>query len=61
MSHGKNKKDFQLFSAAEFIAAIAQHIPEKNFQLVRYYGWYSKRSRGDRQRSEVSLSFREIR
>ena len=50
MSHGKNKKNFELFSAEEFIAAITQHIPEKNFQLVRYYGWYSNRSRGDRQR-----------
>ena len=24
-----------------FIAAITQHIPDKSFQLVRYYGWYS--------------------
>jgi hypothetical protein len=23
------------------IAAITQHIPDKSFQLVRYYGWYS--------------------
>jgi hypothetical protein len=48
MSHGKNKKNFEVFSAEEFIAAITQDIPEKNFQLVRYYGWYSNRSRGDR-------------
>jgi hypothetical protein len=50
MSHGRNKKNFQVFSAEEFIAAITQHIPEKNFQLVRYYGWYSNRSRGNRQK-----------
>jgi hypothetical protein len=38
MSHGKNKKNFQVFDPLEFSAAIAQHIPEKSFQLVRYYG-----------------------
>ena len=37
----------------EFIAAITQHIPEKNFQLVRYYGWYSNRMGGDRFRSGI--------
>ncbi len=41
MSHGGNKKNFVVMNAEEFIAAITQHIPEKNFQLVRYYGWYS--------------------
>ena len=48
MTHGRNKKNFEIFPATEFIAAITQHIPEKSFQLVRYYGWYSNRSRGDR-------------
>ncbi|WP_303720831.1 transposase [Malonomonas rubra] len=56
MTHGKNKKNFEVFSAEEFIASITQHIPEKNFQLVRYYGWYSNRSRGDRQkRGQLNL------
>ncbi len=52
MTHGKNKKNFEVFSAGEFIAAITQHIPEKSFQLVRYYGWYSNRARGDRQKRD---------
>ena len=30
------RKNFQVFTAAEFIAAITQHIPDKSFQLVRY-------------------------
>jgi hypothetical protein len=38
MPHGKNKKNFSISSAEEFIAAIIQHIPDKNFQLVRYFG-----------------------
>jgi hypothetical protein len=50
MCHGKSKKNFEIFDAEEFIATITQHIPDKSFQLVRYYGWYSNRSRGDRRK-----------
>jgi hypothetical protein len=32
MTSGKNKKNFQIYTAEEFIAAITQHIPEKSFQ-----------------------------
>ena len=53
MPHGKNKKNFSVSSAEEFIAAITQHIPEKSFQLVRYSGWYSNRMRGDRSKQEL--------
>lgn len=52
MTHGKNRKNFEVFSPLEFIAAITQHIPEQSFQLVRYYGWYSNRMRGDRKRQQ---------
>ncbi|MCP3890802.1 MAG: hypothetical protein GY702_18310 [Desulfobulbaceae bacterium] len=52
MTHGKNKRNFQVFSPLEFIASITQHIPEPSFQLVRYYGWYSNRMRGDRRKQE---------
>lgn len=34
------------------ITALAQHILEKSFQLVRYYGWYSNRMRGERGKVE---------
>lgn len=53
MSHGKNKKNFQLFDSLEFIAAITQHIPDMSFQLVRYHRWYSNRIRGDRKKREL--------
>jgi len=56
MTHGKNRKNFKVFSATEFIAAITQHIPDKSFQLVRYYGWYSNRSRGERRKGAVRES-----
>lgn len=52
MTHGKNKKNFSISTADEFIADITQHIPEKSFQLVRYYGWYSNRMRGERRKAE---------
>jgi hypothetical protein len=55
MTHGRNKKNFNAYTAEEFIASITQHIPKKSFQtclparqVVRYYGWYSNKSRGMR-------------
>jgi hypothetical protein len=56
--HANTKRNFEVFSAQEFIAAITQHIPDKGFQMVRYYGWYSNRARGERakqaaERAEV--------
>ena len=32
--HAKTKRNFEIFSAEDFIAAITQHIPEKGFRLV---------------------------
>ena len=46
---GMNKKsgrNFEVFTPCDFIAAITQHIPDKSFQLARYYGWYSDKMRG---------------
>jgi transposase-like protein len=50
--HAKTKRNFEVFSAEDFIAAITQHIPEKGFQMVRYYGWYSNRARGERAKKQ---------
>lgn len=55
MQKGKNKKNFVVYDAKEFIAAITQHIPKKNFQMTRNYGWYSNKNRGLRAKAE-SLS-----
>jgi len=41
---------FEVFSATDFLAAITQHIPDKGAQMVRYYGRYSNKMRGARQR-----------
>jgi hypothetical protein len=49
-----NKKqggNFAALSPTDFIAAVTQHIPDKGFQLVRYYGWYSNKARGVRAKT----------
>jgi len=46
---GGPKRNFQVFSALDFLAEVTQHIPNKGEHLVRYYGWYSHRQRGIRE------------
>ena len=55
----KIKRNFHVFSACDFIAAITQHIPDKRFQMVRYYGWYSNKMRGQRRKREEEEAARE--
>jgi len=40
------KRNFQIFEAVDFLAAVVEHIPPKRQQTVRYYGLYSNKSRG---------------
>jgi hypothetical protein len=44
----KGKKDgtIKTFDALDFLAQLTTHIPNKNEQMVRYYGDYSNKSRG---------------
>ena len=51
--HAKTKRNFEIFSAEEFIAVITQHTLDNGFQMVRYYGWYSNRARGERAKHEI--------
>ena len=46
----KIRRNFQVFDPCDFIATINQHIPDKSFQLVRYYDWYSRKMRGQRNK-----------
>ena len=48
--NAKINRNFEVFTATDFLAAITQHIPDKGAQMVRYYGWYSNKMRGARQR-----------
>ena len=52
----KIQRNFEVFTPCDFIAAITQHIPDKSFQLVRYYGWYSNKMRGQRDKQAVATA-----
>jgi hypothetical protein len=45
-------RNFQVFTATDFLAAVTHHIPDKGAQLVRYYGFYSNKMRGQRRRAQ---------
>jgi hypothetical protein len=50
--HHTTKRNFEIFKAPDFIAAIIDHLPPKGQQTVRYYGLYSNKTRG--QQSLIS-------
>jgi len=41
-------RNFQVFDPLDFLAEVTQHIPNKGEHTVRYYGFYSNKSRGMR-------------
>ncbi len=40
------KRNFQVFDPLDFLAEVTQHIPDTGEHLIRYYGFYSNKSRG---------------
>jgi hypothetical protein len=48
--HATLKRNYQLMPGAEWLKLLIRHIPDKSEHLVRYYGWYSSRCRGERRR-----------
>jgi hypothetical protein len=49
--HPVLKRNFEVFSACDWLAALAAHIPNAGEHLVRYYGWYSNANRGKRRKT----------
>jgi putative transposase len=47
------KRNFQVLAPLDFLAEFTQHIPAKGSHLIRYYGWYSNKSRGMRKKAEA--------
>lgn len=39
-------RNFQVFDPLDFLAEVTQHIPDPGDHLIRYYGWYSNKTRG---------------
>lgn len=50
--HPVLKRNFEVFSACDWLAALTAHIPNAGEHLVRYYGWYSNVSRGKRRKTQ---------
>ena len=50
------KRNFQILSPLDFLAELTQHIPPKDSHLIRYYGWYSNKSRGMRKKAAAEAS-----
>lgn len=49
----KNLNIFETFAALDWLARLVTHIPNKGEQLVRYYGYYSNKSRGVRKKMDA--------
>jgi len=50
--HPVLKRNFEVFSAYAWLAALTAHIPNAGEHLVRYDGWYSNVSRGKRRTAQ---------
>jgi hypothetical protein len=47
----KDGKSRNIFNALDWLAMLVTHIPGRYEQMVRYYGWYSNKSRGMRKKA----------
>ena len=46
------RRNFQVFDPLDFLAEVTQHIPDPGEHLIRYYGFYSNKSRGLRAKAQ---------
>ena len=44
------RRNFEVFKPLDFLAEVTQHIPNKGEHQLRYYGYYSNKQRGVRNR-----------
>lgn len=43
-------RNFEVYDPLDFLAEVTQHIPNKGEHQIRYYGWYSNKKRGMREK-----------
>ncbi|HZX47583.1 MAG TPA: transposase [Nitrospirota bacterium] len=48
----QGKAQTHTYHPLDFLAYVSLHIPDKGEQIVRYYGWYSNKSRGLRKKDK---------
>ncbi len=53
---GKTSRVDETFTALDWLARLVTHIPSKGEQMVRYYGYYSNKSRGITKKDELTNS-----
>jgi len=56
--HPVLKRNCEVFSACDWLAALTTHIPNAGEHLVRSYGWYSNARRGKRRKAQGENSSR---
>ena len=44
------RRNHEIFEPLDFLAEFTQHVPDKGEHRIRYYGWYSNKSRGVREK-----------
>jgi hypothetical protein len=47
------KRNFQVFDPLDFLAEVTQHVPDPGEHLIRYYGYYSNKTRGLRTQRQA--------
>ena len=52
----KDGTSTKTFDALDWLAQLVTHIPNKGEQMVRYYGFYSNKSRGLRKKTNRGQS-----
>ena len=52
----QGKTQTYTYHPLDFLAYVSLHIPDKSEQMVRYYGWYSNKSRGLRKKDKPAFS-----
>lgn len=67
--HEDEKRMTETLPVLDFIARLTQHIPEKHFKMIRYYGIYARHRKSDRllrraiskEKHKIYLSFNRWR
>jgi hypothetical protein len=49
-------RNFEVFDPIDFLAEVTQHIPNKGEHQIRYYGFYSNKSRGMREKDNKPVA-----
>ncbi|APC90613.1 Mobile element protein (plasmid) [Vibrio parahaemolyticus] len=47
LNHRTGEKEMLTLAAEDLICRLIEHIPDKHFKMIRYYGFLSNRRRGE--------------